>query len=184
MDSIASRGLINSNANWEKKSDDCFLLLGLEHVQRVLRLFAKYGNRDVVLLATKIVDDILLIGEDATLRHFGSNFNSKFRLGEVVHVPSAIRLYGLNVIQCNDYFFGVHGDDNSISQTRRAKLNKTMKDIQKKAFMSVTSSIGWLGIIHSTLCSFYASNLQLIIIGRRVSALISQYNALRILKKY
>jgi len=49
--------------------------------------------------------------------------------------------------------------------------------------MSINSSLGWLGIAASPFCAFYASYLQQKLPNACVSSLVSQVNALRLLKK-
>lgn len=187
---VAAYGLVNSNAKWQHQSDEAFISLGLEHVALVPQLFCLRKDGEVTMLAVKIVDDILLTGTDSSMRLFITEFNKKFTLGEVVHGPNSLRFYGMNLIQESDWSVTIHADDKlqslepyPISRTRRRQIDDQMNDIEKKAFMSINASIGWLGITTSPLCSFYASHLQQKIREKRVSALLSQFSALRTLKK-
>lgn len=59
-----------------------------------------------------------------------------------------------------------------------------MSDIEKKDFTSINASFGWLGISVFPLCLFISSFIQQKICGRRISALLSQFTALRLLKKH
>ena len=105
-----------------------------------------------------MVDDLLLTGTDESLRQFVTDFHQKFKLGEVVHGPGTLRFYGLNLIQDTDYSVSIHADDKlnaiepyPISRTRRRQIDDQMNDIEKKAFMSINASSGWLGITVSPL---------------------------------
>ena len=77
--------------------------MGLEHVDLVPQLFILLKNGEVNLLAIKIVDDVLLTGTDPALRKFITEFNAKFKLGEILHGPGTLRFYGMNIIQNSDW---------------------------------------------------------------------------------
>ena len=53
-----------------------------------------------------------------------------------------------------------------------------------KAFVSVNSSIGWLGTNASMLCSFYSSSLQQRAYSLMVRDLIDQIIGLKVLRKH
>ena len=144
-----------------------------------------------MLLVCKIVDDFYMTGTDTALRQFINAFNLHFKLGEVVHGPGTLRFFGMNIIQNEDYSISIHADDKlkqlepfPISRSRRRQVDDKMNDIEKKSFMSINASIGWLGTNASILCSFYSFHLQQKIADCHVSALISQFSALRTLKKH
>lgn len=97
----------------------------------------------------------------------------------------------MNIVKNENYSISIHADDKlnqlepyPISRSRRRELSEKMNDIEKKAFMSINESIGWLLSNVSILCSFYSSHLQQKNSKYHVSALISQFSALRTLKKY
>lgn len=143
------------------------------------------------MIVIKIVDDILLTGVDSEMRSFIINYNNKYKLGEVVSGPGNLRFYGLNITQEEDFSVSIHADDKlvsiepyPISRTRRSQIDENMNDIERKAFMSINASIGWLGITVSPLCSFVSSYLQQKMGHCRISALSSQFSALKTLKKH
>lgn len=147
----------------------------------------------LVLLAVKIVDENLLTGMDSVLRRFLTDFNSKFKLGEVVHGPGSLRFYGNNIIQEEHFSVSIHSDDKlqslepyPLSRTRRRQIDERMDNVEKKAFLflSLNASIGCLDITAAPFCSLYASYLQQKISPCRVSALGLQYRALGTLKKH
>lgn len=42
---------------------------------------------------------------------------------------------------------------------RRRQCDERMKEVERKAFMSINDFIGWLGITASTLCESYSIHL-------------------------
>lgn len=66
---------------------------------------------------------------------------------------------------------------------RRKQHDQNMNELEKKAFMSINSSLGWIGTAASPLCSFYSSYLQQKAPELRFKNLIEQYNILRKLKR-
>lgn len=57
-----------------------------------------------------------------------------------------------------------------------------MNYVEKNAFMSINESVGWLGTKLSLFCSFHFTHLQQNFGECQVSALISPFTSLRILK--
>lgn len=124
------------------------------------------------------------------MRNFVNNFNDRFKLGGVVHGPSVLRFFGLNIIQDEDCTMTIHADDKlqalepyPISRPRRCQLDDVMNEIEVKSFMSINTSIAWLGITASPYFSFFSSYLQQKMSQRHVGALISQFLALKKMKK-
>lgn len=133
----------------------------------------------------------MLAGTETALRQFISNFNRKFILGKVVHGSGTLRFFGINFIQHEDYTVSIHADDKltsiklyPTSHSRCRAVEEPINEIEGKAFMSINSSIWWLGITASPLCCFYSFYLQQKIYSCQVSTISSQLNALRILKKH
>lgn len=98
---------------------------------------------------------------------------------------------GLNAVQHEDYKYLLHGDEKlndlepyPLSQVRRTQTEFNMNMVEHAVFMSLNSSLGWLGISASPFCSFYLSHLRQELPDGGVSALKSQTNALRILKRF
>lgn len=84
----------------------------------------------------------------------------------------------------------IHADNKSnalecfiLSSVRRRQCDSPMSVVEKFSFMSVNSSIGWLGVAASPLCAFYESHLQQRMSYHTVNALRSQSNYLLLLKK-
>lgn len=109
----------------------------------------------------------------------------------VVHGPSKLRYYCINIIQEDDYTVSIHADDiiqsiksYPISRIRHKQCDEKMNELEFKSFLSINASVGWLGITESPLRSFCYSYLKQKMGVCRVSAISSQISALRILKKY
>ena len=122
----------------------------------------------MVLVAIKIDDDILITWTDMALKIFIMKFISKYKLGEAVHVPGSLRIFGMNIIQSEDYSVSIHADDKMkslrpypLSRTRRRQTEEKMNYVEKKSFMSPNASTGWRAITsvsytHLTLPTIYS----------------------------
>lgn len=64
-----------------------------------------------MILAVKIIDDILLISTDPALHDIITRFGSTFKLVRVVHGLGALCFYGLNIIEDKDFSVPIHCDD-------------------------------------------------------------------------
>lgn len=185
----AAYGLVNANAKWQSQSDQLFFDLGLEQCPVLPQLFYIIKNGQLVLLAAKIVDDILVTGDTDMVDKFITGFNSKFKFGTVVHGPGNLRFFGLNLVQNEDYTCEINADDKlhalepyPLTRLRRREIDAELNAVEKSAFMSLNASIGWLGISASPFCSFYSSFLQQMMPSAKVPVLAAQANAIKILK--
>ena len=186
----ASYGLVNANAKFQALADDLLLDLGLSRVIDVPQLF--YGKKDGVLtvLMAKIVDDILITGISDDVTSLLREFNKRLKFGTITHGPGRLRYFGFNIVQYEDYTVVIDGDDKlgalsaqPLSRLRRKQLDHVLNDVEKSGFSSLNSSLGWLGLTVSPFCAAYASRLQQLLPGVRVSDLTKQVNCLRQLKK-
>lgn len=96
-------------------SDDLLQKLKMVKSRFVPLLFYMYLGGDVKMVIAKIVDGIILTSADETTKKFLSNFNSIFELGSVVSGPVNLRLYGINIIQSDEYRIEVNADNKSIN---------------------------------------------------------------------
>lgn len=110
------------------------------------------GNVDIVVV--KIVEDLLSCGSDVSLKRFASLFSVKFTLGEIENRPEQFRFYGLNILQHDNFSCSIGGDKKllaielyTISRVCLRFHHDEMKTIELSSFMSVNSSIGWLGML-------------------------------------
>lgn len=97
-----------------------------------------------------------------------------FKIGEIFHGPGRLRFYALNLIQEENISVTIHADDKlqamepyPMTRIRRLQIGEVMDDTEKRSFMSITASLGWLGITVSLLCPYYSSYLQQSISDRR-----------------
>lgn len=160
-------GLVNTNANFQYQWDELFLDLGLRHLAAIPQLFYSVKNGSVVLIVIKIVDDLLITGETNVASKFIECFNRKFKLGTIVKAPGAMKFYGMSIIQLEDFSCTIDADDKLdaiegflLSRVRRRQLESTLNNVELSAFKPGNSSIGWLEIVSSPFCAFYASHLQ------------------------
>lgn len=124
------------------------------------------------------------------MHQFIYDFNFCYELGETAHEPEPLRCDGMNIFQDDDFFVTVDADDKPtllepyiISQTRRNKPDSRININEREEVMSVSPSLGWLGIAASPLCSLYTSLSQQKIVHCHVSTLLSQHPAIGTLKK-
>lgn len=96
----------------------------------------------------------------------------------------------MNFVQNNYMTYSINANDKlsqlepfPLTHLSGPKIDEPQNDIERSAFMSMDSSIGWIGLSASPFFAFYASNLQQMLSGATVASLTSQANALRQLKK-
>ena len=186
----AAYGLVNANAKWQKQSDDCLRDLGFKQLLYVPQLFYIQRNNEPIVLAVKVVDDVLFAGETPVVNKIVQAIESRYQLRTVVRGPGRFLFFGLRIEQDENFDITVDADQKldaleafPISRARRKNGTHHLNSIEQKAFNSLNSSLGWLGIAASPLCSFYSSYLQQRAPTATVSDLISQINYLRVLKK-
>lgn len=152
------------------------------------QLYFSAHNDILGLLVAKIVEHLAVTGEERCCSKFISDFNTPFKLGAIANVPGRLRFYGLDIIQHEDMMSLIDGDNeiNAIkafpsNRIRRKQSKDALSAIERPSFMSVNSSIGWLGIFAYPFCAFYslfATKLP----NANVFPLILQSHALRTLK--
>lgn len=159
---VVEYNLVNSNSKCQKLSDDAFFELRPKAMTEIPLLFVLIKEGKLVLLVSKIGDDSFLTSTDEALRDFIISFNEKFKPGDVVHGPGTIRFYGTTISQDEDYSVSIHADDKlnklepyPISHSRRRQSDEKKNDLERKPFMSINVSIGWLVTNVSLYCSLY-----------------------------
>lgn len=187
----AAYGLVNANAKWQVLSDSLFCDIGLTQLRHVPQLF--YMKQDGLLSAVvvKIVDDILIGGQLDTVDKIVDQVNHKFKLGTIFHGPGLFRYYGLNILQHEDFSAEIDAEDKlsaveafPLTRMRRKEFDAPLNVVERRSFSSLNSSISWLGVAASPLCSFYSSHMQQRLPTAKVSDLVAQINALKALKKF
>lgn len=186
----AAYGLVNANAKWQDQSDKVLLKHGLIQCKEIPQLFYQLRNGKLILLLGKIVDDLIITGIEPEVNRFVKMFNSKFKLGSVMSGPGSLRFYGLNIHQSNDMSSVIDGNEKlqalqpvPLTRTRRKASTDKLNDIEKTSYMSIASSINWLGMTASLHCAYYSSLLQQRIPDNTVSNLQLQQSVLRKLQK-
>ncbi len=188
---ITAYGLVNSNAKWQNESDNVLLKMGLTQSINVPQLFYKKENGKLTLILAKVVDDIIAAGVGNSAIQALNEFDKTFKLGEIKSGPGKLRFFGINISQNEDRSIDADADDKtkdlfeySISKLRRKQYEEPMNAIEKSAFMSMNSSLGWIGSSASPLFSFYSSYLQQKNGDLKVKHIIEQNNIIKKLRKY
>ena len=187
---VAAYGLVNSGAKWQHQSDELIINMGFLQSKHIPQLFYLFVDGSLRIILAKIVDDIILTGEDDDTNAFIEHFNSIYELGSVASGPGELRFYGTNVIQLDDFTIEINAEDkmSSISQyefsrQRRKQIEEPINYLEKNAFMSFNSTLGWIGSTVSPLCSFYSSYLQQKLPGTKVKHIIEQNSIIKKLQK-
>lgn len=138
-----------------------------------------------------MVDDLLAAGIGDKAHNLLTQFNHQFKLGSLKIGPGRFRFFGTNVIQNEDLSVIKNADvklegifEYSVSRLRRKSQDSSLNMIEKRAYMSTNSSLGWIGTAASPICPFYTSHLQQKAPEIKVKHLIEQNNILKKLKKY
>lgn len=186
----AAYGLANAGAKWQELSDDVLRGFGFSQLVYVPQLFYKKLDGKVVVIAVKVVDDILFAGERKNLTTIIEKIRHNHKLGTIVYGPGRVQFYGLALTQYEDYTATINGDEKlkgyeagTISLLRRKDQESQLNSIELSSFRSLNSSIGWLGIAASPFCAFAASYLQQKGPFPTIKDMITQINMLRTLKR-
>lgn len=159
---------------------------GLRQPTHVCQLFFQKENGRLVLIVAKIVDDLMIASDGERPMWFLKQFEMKFKFGTVNHGPGELRFFGINTTQNCDFTVETDAHEKSdgvqeypLSRQRRNEYNEMLNQIEKSAFASVNSSLGWVGTAASPLCSFNASYLQQKGPDTKISNLVEQFHILR-----
>lgn len=145
----AAYGLVYSGAKWQNQSDQTFYDLGLDQFKHVQKLFYKNGNGHLVIIAAKVVDDILVAGNEDEVKSFLKNFHERFTLGTLSKGPGNLRFFGINIYQHEEFFVETNADDKlealqpfALSRTRRKQSKELASNLEVSSFSSTNSSLG------------------------------------------
>lgn len=85
----------------------------------------------------------------------------------------------------------MNGDDNlqsteayPLTKARRSQSDEAQNALEKRSFLSVNSSIGWVGVNASPACAVLNSTFEQLSPLAKERDLVSQRHALRELKKH
>ena len=186
----AAYGLANAGAKWQQLSDDVLRASGFKQLVYVPQLFYKEGDGKTVIVAVKVVDDILFAGEKERITEVIENIKKQYKLGTIVYGPGKIQLYGLMITQDEDMTIMIDADEKmqgyhapTISRLKRKEQDTLLNGIELASFRSLNSCIGWLGVAASPFCAFTASYLQQKGPAPYVKDMVTQINLLNNLKK-
>lgn len=133
----------------------------------ILQLFFIVQNSCVIVIFSKIIDDLLLASTLHITYSLNEWISQQFMLGTITTVTSTLRYFGQNIFQSDDYGISVDAEDkldslNSLplSIIRRQQLYIPLNTIYPKDFASLNSSVSLLGITASTFCADFSSRLQ------------------------
>lgn len=100
-----------SNAKWQMLSDKMLLDLGFFKPSLIPQLFFIVQNSRVVVICSKIVDDLLLTSLLGLTDVLTERINERFLLGTVTTRPGQLHFYGLDMFQSDDYSISMDADD-------------------------------------------------------------------------
>lgn len=185
----AAYGLVNANAKWQKQSYDCLKLIVFTMITYILQLLYMKRNGLLTAIVVKAVDDVIFGGEDTEADNVIIFIQRQFNLGTVVYGPEKFFFYGLQFEQ--DSIMEITIDANyklntlepfPITLGRRKCVDDRLNPSKQKSFISLNSSLGWLGISSSPLCANYISHIHQVFPSATKEDLIFQINSLRTLK--
>ena len=111
--------------------------------------YAHNTDGELILVAAKIVDDIILTGKPRQTEQFLNAFNDRFKLGSIASGPGHLRFYGLNIIQHSDFSSTVGADDKlnaleafPLTRGRRRMPDDELTHVERSSYSSINSSIG------------------------------------------
>lgn len=186
MLNVATYGLVNANAKWQRHSDTTFINLGLKTVAYIPQLF--YLRIDTVssLVVVKIVDDFLVGGTNHAKNYFLEKLSSVYVLGTITHLPGRCLFYGLQLTQNDDFSIHVDADNkllgltpHTLGRSRRKESADDLNDLELFHFNSVNGSIGFVGVHASPIASYVSSYLQQVRNSTTVHDLTLQCSMLR-----
>lgn len=127
------------------------------------QLFAMYQDRKLVANIAKIVDDLLFAGHIDVSDDKVNSISARVELGTIVHGAEHLRYFGLSLHKNDDFIPSFDGDDKlataflmQLSHLQHRDLFAPLSAIESKAFKSLNSTIGWLGITASPFRASFA----------------------------
>lgn len=186
----AAYGLVNANAKWQHRSDECLRSIGFSQLVYIPQLFYKQVHGKLCMLAVMVVDDILLAGDRMLLKKVVDQLSVKYKIGTIVFGPRSFSFYGLNIIQNDDGSTQIHGDEklnqleaNPIGRLGRKDSDDPLNAIELLSFGAPNGSLGFIGTAASPFCSFATSFLQQRRANPLVKDMVCQINMLREVKR-
>jgi len=187
----AAYGLVNASAKWQEEIDGSLKILGFHQLIYVPQLFYKRDSSGLLsVIAVKVVDDVLLAGNNQVIRKVVEEIQKRYTIGTIVYSPGSFLFNGLSISQDEDYNICVDADAKlsalqpiPLSRFRRKAFEEKANAVELSAFRSSAGSIGWIGVSASPFCALASSSLQQKVPDLKVKDLVHAINHLHMLKK-
>ena len=190
LSTVATYGLVNTNATWQVHSDNTLISMGMNTNTFIPQLFTLLRDKSLILALIKVVDGMFITGPPHEKRKFIEKLSSIYELGTITHLPGKCFFYGLHVTQHEDFSIAVSCDDklngivpHVLSNFRRKQADEKMNDIEMNRFNSINGSIGYIGVHACPIACFVSSYLQQRKVTPTVSNISVQESLLRNLKR-
>lgn len=109
---VAAYGLVNLGTQWQHQSDEAMFSLGLIQLKYIPQLFFRFDNDgDIQIILTKIVDYIIITGEEVVKSTFIEDFTKLYEQGKVVNGSGKMRFFCMNSSQNEDMPVEINADD-------------------------------------------------------------------------
>ncbi len=148
-------------------------------------------NGSVVLLVIKLVDDVLIGGDDSRRAHLIEKMKRSFEVGTVSHTPGSLMYFGVTITQTDDGDIEMDANEKlnsvatkTITRNRRKEQSSPLTSIELRDYRSVNGSICFMGMIASPLASFVSSYLQQASHSAKVKHMLLQTRMLKDLKNF
>lgn len=132
-----------------------------------LQLYYYQQNRNPNALAAKTVEVYMVTEKISVLDQLVESIDVEFKFEAVVHELGTICYFGFNITQHEDLTCTLDGEDRHdasesviLLHLRLKRVNNSLNEIEKSKFLSLHSSLGWLGITIPLFCVDTASHLQ------------------------
>jgi len=187
----AAYGLVNAGAKWQQTIDNSLAEMGFLQLAYIPQLFyMRSGDGSLSLLAVKVVDDILMVGDTGDLKSVIGKIRAEYKVGTVVYGPGKMLFNGMNISCDEESIITVDADFKIeslepylLDRNRRKNIEDIANPIEISGYRSVNGSIGQIGSTASPFCSFASSILQQKIPKLKVKSIVDQVNHVKILKK-
>lgn len=87
----------NGNSKWKAMRDTLLTSFGLAPAPMMPQIFILCTDDHMIVLASNILDDTLLIGLEYIILEVIEKIDGWFTLGTVVHGPGTMRFFGINL---------------------------------------------------------------------------------------
>lgn len=158
---------MESGRIWQLTIEDFLYTLRLSTIPGLQQVFVKYDdNGNIILIVTKVVNDMLMAGSRMEIMRFHDKMTKKFKVGSFL-IDKPIVFNRLHIKQGSDFSITASMQEfleqiNPIHlcRERRKQQNSLCTAKEITAFKSLAGSLNFLGHGALTVASFAASYLQ------------------------